>query len=122
MAKPIFFLYSGIIYMLLELIWRNKTHLAMGVAGGLCSVILLGINLKYSLPPISVFFISSLLISAVEMLFGYIFNIRLNLAIWDYTAQRFNLYGQVCLRYSLVWGMLGFIPWFIAKSCFLLFQ
>lgn len=94
----------------------------MGVAGGLCCVILLNIYLKHSIPIAMVFLVNMLLISAVEMLFGCILNLKLGLAVWDYTNKRFNLYGQICLEYSLIWGALGFIPWLIAKNSFLLFQ
>lgn len=108
--------------MLLELIWRKKTHLAMGVAGGLCAVILLNIYQKYTLPFPAVFFISMFVISAVEMLFGYLLNIKLGLSIWNYGKQKLNFHGQVCLKYSLIWGALGYIPWLIAKSSLLSYQ
>lgn len=28
---------------------------------------------------------------------------------WDYSGLRFNLDGYICLRYSLLWGLLGFL-------------
>lgn len=28
---------------------------------------------------------------------------------WDYSAKRWNLDGYICLQYSLLWGLLGFL-------------
>ncbi len=54
----------------------------------------------------------SLSVTAVELIFGFLFNIVLNKEIWDYSNQPFNFMGQICLLYSALWGVLGlvFIP------------
>ncbi len=28
---------------------------------------------------------------------------------WDYRSEAFNLHGRICLKYSLLWGLLAFI-------------
>ena len=37
---------------------------------------------------------------------GVILNIWLKLDIWDYSREPFNLYGQICLFYALIWFLL----------------
>lgn len=48
----------------------------------------------------------TVLITAVEFLFGWVVNIRLGRSVWDYSNMKLNLYGQICLRYSCFWGLL----------------
>ena len=106
----LFFL-GGIGYIGLELLWRGRSHLVMGVAGGLCTVLLFALYSKLALSPTAAFFFGALIISAVEFLFGFVCNIKLQMNIWDYSRFRYNLYGQVCLGYSALWGLLGLLLW-----------
>ncbi len=94
-------------YMLIELAWRRRTHILMGAAGGVC------LNLIYSVSRIKRVGImlksavSSLLISTVELIFGVVCNLGLNMNIWDYSTDPCNLLGQICPRYSLYWFLLS---------------
>ena len=54
-----------------------------------------------------------LLITLTEFIFGVIFNIYLNLNVWDYSGMAFNLMGQVCLPYTLLWFALGLPVYYI---------
>ena len=56
----------------------------------------------------------ALLVTAVELVAGVILNIWLGLDIWDYSHLPFNLWGQVCPQFSVVWWFLClvFIPAF----------
>ncbi len=51
-------------------------------------------------------------VTAVEFVFGVIFNIFLDMKIWDYSAQPLNILGQICPLYTVLWGLLAilFIP------------
>ena len=51
-------------------------------------------------------------VTAVEFIFGLIFNVWLQRDVWDYSNKSFNVMGQICPVYSLLWGVvaLGFIP------------
>lgn len=49
----------------------------------------------------------SLGVTAVEFVFGVVFNIILKMNVWDYSGVPFNLFGQVCLLYTILWGILG---------------
>lgn len=49
----------------------------------------------------------SLAVTAVEYVSGCLFNLRLKLNVWDYSEMPFNLNGQVCLLYTVLWGFLS---------------
>jgi len=104
----IFFSSGGIGYGIIELIWRGRTHWTMIIAGGVCFVIFSLISEKCKKR--SLVFKTSLCalsVTLIEFVFGVIFNIILKMKIWDYSNVRFNLLGQVCLLYSLLWALLS---------------
>lgn len=107
MDARLLFLLGALGYMCLELIWRGRTHWSMGLAGGTCVVLLYGVYTHVRMSMFAAFLCAALLVSAVEFLFGFVFNLVLRNGVWDYSSWRFNLYGQVCLPYSLLWGGLG---------------
>ena len=94
-------------YSLIELAWRRYTHYSMGLAGGLCFVVLYKIYNKYK--NLSIFkkcVIGSAVITLVEYIFGVIFNLKLKMKVWDYSSLPLNISGQVCLLYSFLWIIL----------------
>lgn len=54
------------------------------------------------------------LVTAVELGAGLVLNVWLGLGIWDYSGLRWNLFGQICPQFFLVWWALcmAFIPIF----------
>lgn len=51
--------------------------------------------------------ISAVIVSELEFITGYIFNIGLNCGIWDYSDVSLNLMGQICIPYSLLWMLIA---------------
>lgn len=51
-------------------------------------------------------------ITAVEFIFGFIFNIILKMKVWDYSNIPFNIKGQICPVFTFIWIILSmiFIP------------
>jgi uncharacterized membrane protein len=79
----------------------------MFITGGIC-FILLGLLkepklFRNEIPVTVQMLISAVMITALELLCGLIVNVKLNLNVWDYSHQRFNLMGQICLRASSIW-------------------
>lgn len=107
----ILFMVGGAVYMGMEVVWRGRTHYSMGLAGGLCTALLIGLFAARPMPLWAAFLWGSAVITAVEFLFGVVFNLHLQKDIWDYSDRRFQLYGQICLGYSLLWGVLGVFLW-----------
>lgn len=50
--------------------------------------------------------IGTLITLVIEFVSGYILNIKLGLDIWDYSSIPFNLMGQICLPYGILWFFL----------------
>ncbi len=105
-----FFAIGSVGYALLELVWRGRTHWSMMLAGGICFVLFSHIAERFSERGIvAKAILCSVCVTVVELVFGLVFNILLKLDVWDYSRLPFNLFGQVCLYYSLLWCGLGFL-------------
>lgn len=98
-------LIGGSLYVVLELIWRGYSHWTMFLLGGLCFVIIGAINelIPWGMSLWMQSLIGAAIITAVEFLTGCIVNLRLGWGVWDYSAMPFNLLGQICLPYMLLW-------------------
>ena len=102
LKEIIIFIIFGLLYGLLEILFRGHTHWTMVVLGGICGVLIGLLNEITPTMKITIqMFISSLMVTALELVFGYILNIRLGLHIWDYSNQPFNFHGQICLLFSI---------------------
>lgn len=94
-------------YGLLEVIWRGNSHWSMMIAGGICFIIfsLIAEKLK-GIPFLYKCILGSLAVTTIELIFGLIFNVMLGLSVWDYSDIPLNLFGQICLLFSVLWGFL----------------
>ena len=114
--KQIFlYIIGGLIYLLIEILFRGHTHWTMFIIGGLCFT-LIGLlnecpNLRLSL--ISQGVLGSIIITTIEFISGIIINIILKWNVWDYSNQPLNLLGQICLPFSLAWIFLAIIAVFV---------
>lgn len=105
----ILFAFGGIAYVIIELLWRGWSHKFMFILGGLCFVLVGLINEKRSIPLPIQMLIAAVIITSLEFIAGYIVNIKLNLNIWSYSDLPYNIMGQVCLPYALLWFALSLI-------------
>lgn len=97
---------GAIFYGLIEVVSRGYTHPTMLLAGGICFVSMFFIdNLKINF--IYKCIMSAIVITSIEFIFGCIFNLVLKYDVWDYSAEPFNLLGQVCLKFFLIWCLLS---------------
>ena len=97
-------------YAAIELIWRGRTHWSMMIAGGLCFILfsmvaelLEGRNiiLKAALCAIGV--------TAIEFIFGVVFNVWLGMGVWDYSDRSFNILGQICPQFTVLWAGIAIV-------------
>ena len=98
---------GGAGYNLIELLWRGRTHWSMFLVGGACFQLIGQVGRRVKAPPIVKCGLCALGITAVELVSGCILNRWLKLGVWDYSRQRFNIKGQVCLLYSVLWLLLS---------------
>lgn len=106
--NAVFFVSGGIGYGIIELLWRGRTHWTMIIAGGLCFVFFSKVAEKFhSRPLVYKATLCALGVTAIEFVFGVVFNLLLKMNVWDYSGVPLNLFGQVCLLYSVLWGILA---------------
>ena len=111
----IMFLTGGVLYGIIEVCFRGYTHPTMIVAGGLCAVFisyLTNTSIKFYLKVT----LSALFITFIEFLFGCVFNLALNMNVWDYSDQPFNILGQVCPLFLGLWAGLSVLALHLVKQ------
>jgi len=99
----------GMIYLSIEILWRGITHPVMLIVGGLCGLLVGSVNQIpkfYNSKIIIQSLIGAIIVLFVELIAGIILNIHLNLGIWDYSNLPFNILGQICIHYGLLWMLL----------------
>jgi uncharacterized membrane protein len=101
----ILFIIGGSTYIIIEILFRGRSHISMFFLGGLCFTIIGGINnyIPWKLGLIQQMTIGSIIITILEYITGYIVNIKLGWNVWDYSDRLFNVNGQVCLLFSIIW-------------------
>ena len=112
----IIFILCGTVYSIMEILFKGSergTHWSMFVLSGLAGVIFIdGLNnvFSYEMDLILQAMICSVMITIWEYFTGNIFN--LDYQIWDYRNIPFNIDGQVCLPFTILWFFLSiiFIP------------
>lgn len=104
--EAVLFLLGGRVYTWIELLWRGRTHWSMFILGGLCFVTI-GLLNEYRIPwhwcLLRQAVVSACIITTFEFIAGCVVNLLLEWDVWDYSGLPFNLYGQVCLYYFLLW-------------------
>lgn len=96
---------GGIVYYCIEILFRGYSHVSMYILGGFCLVLIGLLNEIYSsnLYIELQILIGDIVVVFLEFITGLIVNIWLKLDVWDYTDMPFNIMGQICLPFALVW-------------------
>ena len=101
------FLIGSVIYSIIEILWRGRTHWTMFLTGGLCFTLIYKINQDFKDKNIIIkSLIDSFMITCVEFFVGCFANKLFNLHVWDYSSIKLNIGGQICLLYSFLWFLL----------------
>ena len=102
------FLAGGVIYGLIEMLWRGFTHWSMTVAGGICVLTIHLLNQR--MRERSMAFrcaVGCAVITGVEFAVGVIVNLLLGWNVWDYSGMYGNLLGQICPAFSFMWFLIS---------------
>ena len=106
---PAVFLTGAAGYSLIEIVWRGYTHWSMALTGGICFLFLYIIERGYITEPLwKKCAAGSLFITVCELVVGFVVNILLGWAVWDYSDLTFNIAGQICPLYTVLWFFLCF--------------
>ena len=94
-------------YAAVELLWRGHTHWTMMLTGGACFTLIYRTERRYSGAPMwKRCFAGAEIITLCELFVGFFVNILLGWAVWDYSNQPLNLFGQICPLYFGLWFLL----------------
>ena len=101
----ILFYIGGMVYVLVEMMWRGRSHPTMFFVGGLCFVLIgaLSAGVGRGLPFLLQALLGAVIISALELATGLIVNVRLGWQVWDYSMLPMNFMGQISLYFFLLW-------------------
>ena len=106
----IMFLLGCFIYSLLEIAARGYTHWTMTLLGGIVGMLLYRLH---GTAPRHTLLLQALsgafIITALEMVVGVLDNLVLQWHVWSYREMPWNVYGQICLPFSVLW-FLVYIP------------
>ena len=96
---------GGMLYVLIEILFRGHSHWTMFCVGGLCFWLIGLLNeiLPWEMPLWKQCIIGATIVTAVEFLSGCIINIWFGWNVWDYSNIPFNVLGQICLPFSIAW-------------------
>lgn len=76
---------------------------------GIGAIIMLLFLEKFQDNIIALFFISIVVLTGWEYLVGVLLEKLFHTKYWDYSHQKFNFQGRICLTNSLFWGVLGVV-------------
>lgn len=96
---------GGVLYVLLELVWRGHSHWTMFLLGGVCFLALGLINevIPWEMSLQLQAFLGACIVTGLEFLTGCVVNLWLGWGVWDYSDQWGNILGQICPQYCFLW-------------------
>jgi len=102
---------GGFTYVLIELLYRGHSHWSMFLVSAFAFISIGLINefIRWDMELWKQMLIGSGIVTILEFVSGYILNIKLGWHIWDYSNVPFNILGQICLPFSIVWFFISLI-------------
>lgn len=96
---------GGLLYVLIELLFRGYSHWTMFIVGGICFWCIGLINevVSWEMPLWLQCLIGMFIITTIEFISGCIINLWLKWNVWDYSLIPLNVLGQICLSFMLAW-------------------
>ena len=112
----ILWLTGGIVYFYMEIAFRGYSHYSMLICGGICFLAVGSAgrrileNSRSALWAVIEIMVSGMMIiTSIELFTGVIVNMIFHWNVWDYSEQKYNVMGQICLSYSLLWSVLSLL-------------
>ena len=118
---------GGTLYYTFEMFFRGFSHWTMFVLGGICAVFCVwqGLVLKWREPLWIQIIRCTIFVIAGEFITGIVVNKWLRWQVWDYTDQPFQLFGQICAPFAIIFaglcalGIIGggyFVHWIYGEE------
>jgi hypothetical protein len=99
---------GGLIYGLMEIMYRGYTHWTMILLAFIMSILLDAFNetIGWDWPFWKQVIVGGTIITFAEFIVGCIVNMIFGMNVWDYSNMPLNIFGQVCPQFWLVWCVL----------------
>lgn len=96
---------------MMEILWRGYSHWAMFFVGGFAFLCVGAINeiISWDVPLIVQMILGGQIITMIEFVAGCVLNLWLKWNVWDYSNLPFNVLGQICLPFTLLWCLISLI-------------
>lgn len=102
------FAFGSVVYPVIELAYRKRTHPTMALAGGLGVCAIAAIYKSKKCRPIwRQALMGGISITMIELGIGMLFNKHYH--IWDYRRSPMNVRGQICLPFTFAWCGLSYL-------------
>lgn len=97
---------GGCLYYSFEIIFRGFSHWTMFVLGGICLQFFTfqGRIVQWEDPLWRQILRCIIFVTSMEFITGIIVNKWLHLAVWDYSRMPFQLFGQICLPFMVIFS------------------
>lgn len=102
---------GGLLYIVIELIWRGWSHWTMFILGGICFISLGLINevIPWEMALWKQILIGACVITVLEFITGCIVNLWLGWDVWDYSHMPGNVLGQISPQFFVLWMLLSVV-------------
>ena len=93
-------------YGAIEIAFRGRTHWTMLITGAVCFMMIYIISMNNKINKWFKWILGGLAITVVEFMVGAVVNIGLGWRVWSYANMPYNLLGQICPTFSIMWCFL----------------
>lgn len=102
--------FAGYTYVCLELLFRGRSDVSMLIVASICSIPIIFLNniFSFEMDFLLQVIICTFSTTGIEYLAGQFF-VNKDHQIWDYSNIPFNLNGQICLRFMIIWFVIAAI-------------
>lgn len=99
---------GGSLYYGFEVFFRGFSHWSMFVLGGICLLFCAkqGLWTGWREPLWKQVLWCTIFVTAAEFITGMIVNQWLGWNVWDYTGRKWQLFGQICLPFTIIFSAL----------------
>lgn len=103
--------FGGSTYCSLEVIFRGRSHWSMVALAFILFLLIGELNeiLPWEMSLAKQGIIGACMVTVLEFITGCIINIWLGWNVWDYSNMPLNIFGQICLPFSLLWILLSIV-------------
>lgn len=99
------FWFGGSFYVTLEVIYRQRSHWTMLTLAGLVFIVVGLLNEKWGWETSLILqaLVGTVIATVSEFITGCIVNLWLGWDVWDYSSLKWNVFGQICPQFILLW-------------------